>query len=198
MRPKPPTLKYRGKIDPEIRPLLAAMNSPDRLVTQFSCCGHGKQGAYVMFAVRGFDGVKDVVEKLNRIEEKLSANVRINLEVVWESWPTRSGRCFQTYPEWLCLTIRILTPYKLNEAVSTATLRKIAKLWAVESKRPAPEVICHCPSPNGRPDYRFNGACYCGKPISVCGLCLEAGRIVGCLKCSRKKTGRRVAKSLTN
>ncbi len=58
----------RGRITPEIAPLVHALRTGARIITKGSCWGHRKKPAWVDVAVHGMVGLRAVVERINLVD----------------------------------------------------------------------------------------------------------------------------------
>ncbi len=70
--PSRPADHLTAHLDPEIAPLVEALRSDRRIVTKGSCWGHGKKPFYVDLAVEGVEGLRVFVERLNRVDRKVT------------------------------------------------------------------------------------------------------------------------------
>jgi hypothetical protein len=92
-------------IDAEIAPLVAALRSTD-VATLGSCCGHGKEGAYVDLAVRGLEGLRVFVHNMNRIEAAFEGRAYFEVALNW-SREVVTACAFDRYPDWIMLSLTI-------------------------------------------------------------------------------------------
>jgi len=72
-------------IDPEIRPLVVALNS-DGIRTTSSCWGHGEKPAVVELLVRGSDRLRELTWRLSQIKGDILNLTMVGLQKLPESW----------------------------------------------------------------------------------------------------------------
>ena len=80
-RPSRPPGDITEPLDPEIAPLVEALRADRRLVTKASCWGHGKKPAYVDLAVDGVEGLRVFVERLNRVDRKVTREALLEVKL---------------------------------------------------------------------------------------------------------------------
>lgn len=115
------------RLDPEIEPLVEAMRTDDSIETLGSCCGHGREPAYVDLAVHGIEGLASFVANMNRLDRHLEGEVFLDLSVNW-SEEVATACDFAEFPNWIMLSLRILGRGDA-EAPTAEDLSKMAQLW---------------------------------------------------------------------
>ena len=93
-------------IDNEILPLVVALRSNTAILTKGSCCGHGKEHAYLDLAVEGLPGLRLFVAALNRVDEKFSDEAFIDVGLNW-SREVVTACAFDQFPDWVMLSVTI-------------------------------------------------------------------------------------------
>ncbi len=117
---------YGDPIDPEIRPLVVALRDDEAVDTLGSCCGHGRAHATVDLALRGVDGTRLFVERLNRVDAELGGSVFLDVALNWSA-SVATACDFASFPDWIMVALTIseggLPP-------SADTLRRVADLYS--------------------------------------------------------------------
>jgi hypothetical protein len=96
-------------IDAPIARLVRALNTK-AVVTQGSCCGHGRQPAYIDLAVHGLAALRGFIEHTNRVQGALEERVLMDVSVNW-SGDTATACDFERYPDWIMLTLTVEDGY---------------------------------------------------------------------------------------
>lgn len=116
-------------LDPEIAPLVEALRADRPVVTKSSCWGHGKQPASIDLAVEGIEGLHMFVERLNRVDRKVTREALLNVSLNW-SHEVVTACAFNIFPNWIMLSLHI-EGVGSKGAPSVALLKKIARLYRV-------------------------------------------------------------------
>lgn len=118
-------------IDAEIEPLVSAMNASATLKTMGSCCGHGKDHAYIDFAVKGKKGLANLTKILNCVDTALAGQILIDVSLNWHD-ASATACDFQRHPSFIMLSMTI---DDFRGPVSAAALLVVAKAWQEARQR---------------------------------------------------------------
>lgn len=118
-------------IDEPVRLLVAGMNLSPEVSTLSSCSGHGEVWAMVDLAVRA-DAMLAFVARLGRVADKLRADVRIQVKLVWEG-PLVAA--LAAFPEWIPLAMTIET-YGARPP-SPDVIELVSRAWRADVRRTA-------------------------------------------------------------
>jgi hypothetical protein len=108
-------------VDIEIAPLVRVLNQAG-FVTLSSCSGHGRGDASVDFAVPGLVGIRELVRRLNALDQE--ALPWVEMFLIW-SEEIATACDFEHYPDWVMLSLMVEEPIAgdlaaLAEALATA------------------------------------------------------------------------------
>jgi hypothetical protein len=125
---RPPDDIFPGQpLDPEIASLVEALRAEPGVVTQGSCSGHGKEPAYIDFAVEGVDGLRLLVERVNLVERRMKTKGLFEIALNWSD-EVATACAFDIFPNWIMLSWQIEGTER-GGAPSAALLSKIAEAW---------------------------------------------------------------------
>lgn len=121
--------------DREIAPLVEALRADPRIRTKGSCWGHGKKPAYVDLAVEGVEGLRAFVERLNRVDRRVSKEALFDVRLNW-SEEVVTACAFDIFPNWIMLSLTIEGSGR-GGSPSASLLAKIAKSYRASATRRA-------------------------------------------------------------
>lgn len=109
-------------VDAEILPLVDALRSFPEVTTLGSCCGHGKEDAWVDLAVDGLPALRRFIARMNHVENALGDAAFIDIGLNWSA-SVMTACDFEQHPEWIMLSLRV------RDAPSKRLLAKVANAY---------------------------------------------------------------------
>ena len=103
--PRPPD-HITDPIDEPILPLVGALRVDPRILTKWSCWGHGKKPAYIDLAVEGTEGLRVLVERLNLVDRRFRDEALFDVSLNWSA-EVATACAFDIFPDWVMLSWRI-------------------------------------------------------------------------------------------
>jgi hypothetical protein len=159
------------RLDPEIAPLVEALRMDEYVETLGSCCGHGRNNAYVGLAVRGMDGLAKFVGTLNRLRRLTVHEVFLDVILDWSA-QSATACYFEKFPDWIMLSLEIEGP---DGPPTERLLRRVAAAYYEAGGRPVPDgtlaVTAKPPAPVQQEKVGRNAPCPCGSGVKFKKCC---------------------------
>jgi hypothetical protein len=135
-----------GPIDRPIAALVRSLRSVPWMTTLGSCCGHEREGGYVDLAVKGPEGVRQLVRLMNLVDRaQPSALLEIGLN--W-SEEVATACHFEAWPDWVMFSLKIGD----DEFVPTnRDLALLARAFKAALGKVPPVLEGAVPGSSGRP-----------------------------------------------
>lgn len=93
-------------IDERIRPLVRALNAPERgIVTLGSCCGHQRKGGYIDLAVHSIEGARMLVALMHDLQAA-APELRLDAAFNWSD-DVATACDFEEHPDWLMFSLQL-------------------------------------------------------------------------------------------
>jgi DNA-binding transcriptional regulator YhcF (GntR family) len=125
--PARPNDTIHEPLDPEIAPLVEALREDPCVVTIGSCCGHGRERAWVSLGVQSLAGLDAFLRRLNVVDGAVAPEAFFDVTVNW-SEEVHGSCAFEVFPDWIMLSLTIDGPGK-NGAPSADLLARVAGLY---------------------------------------------------------------------